>query len=304
MKTLKEYIVSCSSINNENLLDESLYDNVLPIDEGIISKVANFLGNTASKVNSVWHDIKGFPKNVKLSYKGMTANLVNKDDTLPEEERTKIADRVTSKKAGAEQIKEIKNIFNEYNDNDNAKQSGFMCYLALYGKTLAENEKDNDNVKYFDSKLSEAPNKTKELAKNIFLKIKDKVIGNDSTEKTGEEEQNGEQSNETGEEQSEETIKNPEQKIDKTIDADPIKSLADTADIDSEKLNTALQNLLLDEGDIKYDVNNINNVIKGLSAIICGGILLKDETAIQKILTACGIREYKKFISSVSKVTK
>jgi len=293
MKTLKEYIFA-SYINSENLLDESLYDDNLPIDEGILSKIANFLGNTAHKVNSVWHDIKHFPKNVKLSYKGMTANLVNKEDSLPEEERSKIAERVSNKKVGSEQIKEIKSIFTEYSNNDNAKKSGFMCYLALYGKTLAENEKDSNNVKYFDSKLSEVPSKTKEIAKNIFMKIRDKVMGNDSD--------NEEESSQQSDNGTEQGNQKPEEIVKKTVEKPEIKKVAEPANIDTKELADYICQIIIPSDD---DYNIIQDQAVALAEIICGAATLQNNEKIKKdILAKYGIKDIDEFINKIKSEKK
>lgn len=280
MKTFSEYI---EAHINEDILNE-----------GFITNVAKWLGKTENKFTSIVNDLKNFGKKVKLAYGGLSANLLNKEDSLSEDERRRIINEINDRRPGKEQYEYIQKEWNNHNGEKEYKTSGFMTYVLVYGKELAVDEKDNNARTFFDQALKSISDETKNNAKEIRDNAKDDKA-----------EDNNEQVTSTEEKPAENPNKEAEQQVRAATESDPIKSLSEKASIDTKKLEKALYEMMLNsEGDIKWDLNNANDTMLGLSAIICGGMLIKNEDVYNKILEACGIKFGKEFVEKISNKTE
>ena len=173
--------------------------------------------------------------------------------------------------------------------------------MLLYGKQLAADDKyksneKNNQIKTLDNALSSIPSNIKKLAKNIWDKAKSFVNKNKENEETPD---NGEKPN-TGETP---IPKDNEVKteVEKVASEDPIKTLSNQANIDNKKLEGAVYQMMLNkDGEIKWNLDNTNNIMIGISAIICGCVLIDNEEVKKNILTACGIQSGEEFINKIS----
>ena len=294
--------------DNDLLIDESLDENIdlYEIDEGVdFLNLAKVLGDKLQSARSAMNDIKKFGKNVKLSFKGFNANLTNKNDKLDIDTRTKIYNEINDTHDLNDKVNKIIDIWNNGINNNETKQqflnSGFATYMLLYGKQLAADDKyksneKNNQIKTLDNALSSIPSNIKKLAKNIWDKAKSFVNKNKENEETPD---NGEKPN-NGETP---TPKDNEVKteVEKVASEDPIKTLSNQANIDNKKLEGAVYQMMLNkDGEIKWNLDNTNNIMIGISAIICGCVLIDNEEVKKNILTACGIQSGEEFINKIS----
>ena len=295
--------------DNDLLIDESLDENIdlYEIDEGVdFLNLAKVLGDKLQSARSAMNDIKKFGKNVKLSFKGFNANLTNKNDKLDIDTRTKIYNEINDTHDLNDKVNKIIDIWNNGINNNETKQqflnSGFATYMLLYGKQLAADDKyksneKNNQIKTLDNALSSIPSNIKKLAKNIWDKAKSFV--NNKKENSEETPDNGEKPN-TGETP---IPKDNEVKteVEKVASEDPIKTLSNQANIDNKKLEGAVYQMMLNkDGEIKWNLDNTNNIMIGISAIICGCVLIDNEEVKKNILTACGIQSGEEFINKIS----
>lgn len=295
--------------DNDLLIDESLDENIYlyEIDEGVdFLNLAKVLGDKLQSARSAMNDIKKFSKNVKLSFKGFNANLTNKNDKLDIDTRTKIYNEINDTHDLNDKVNKIIDIWNNGINNNETKQqflnSGFATYMLLYGKQLASDDKyksneKNNQIKTLDNALSSIPSGIKKLAKNVWDKAKSFVNKN---KENNEEPSNNVEKPNNGETP---TPKDDEVKteVEKVASEDPIKTLSNQANIDNKKLEGAVYQMMLNkDGEIKWNLDNTNNIMIGISAIICGCVLIDNEEVKKNILTACGIQSGEEFINKIS----
>lgn len=279
-----------------------LYGDAAIFEGNFISKISNWLGKKGQDITSAVNDLKHFPKKVRLAYGGMNANLINDDETLPEDTRKQIANTINDKKPGKEQIEYIKSVWKEHGSENDYKNSGFMVYALLYGKELAQNLKDEDSVTFFDRGIKSISNDTIKNAKKVRDEEANKSTSNneknDDTENTKKDENTNVTVSDNGEDKKQEEVKSD---IESKVSTDPLAELTKTSGLDSKKLKDAITYLVYNDNKDK-STEDFDNMVTALGAIICGAKILGDDDKLSNdILKGWGIESIKVLVDEVLK---
>lgn len=279
-----------------------LYGDAAIFEGNFISKISNWLGKKGQDITSAVNDLKHFPKKVRLAYGGMNANLINDDETLPEDTRKQIANTINDKKPGKEQIEYIKSVWKEHSSENDYKNSGFMVYALLYGKELAQDLKDEDSVAFFDRGIKSISNDTIKNAKKVRDEEANKSTANneknDDVENAKKDENTNVTVSDNGEEKKQEEVKSD---IESKVSTDPLAELTKTSGLDSKKLKDAITYLVYNDNKDK-STEDFDNMVTALGAIICGAKILGDDDKLSNdILKGWGIESIKVLVDEVLK---
>ena len=287
MKRFSEYIT-------DSPIDEQLFsiDNEMVFESTFLSRLADWIGGNSkdivNKVKEYKKDLFNFKDNVKRAYNGYIANLKN-DNKLSKEEQQETLGKVINTNP-----KDIPSEVSKMYKDSKVKDSPAMAYLYAFALELAKETGDKQSERILKQALdSISSDVKKEARKNVEEEV---AANNDKKEETPEEEP-GKASTDTVK-----TDNKIDDKVEKIVEKDPIETLSDRSNIDINKLQSAIYSMMTKkDGEVKWPLDNANDVILGLSAIVCGGMLIKNEEVRGKILRACGIKFDKEFITQISK---
>ena len=278
MKTLGEYI-NKSFIDDPLLkaIDESAFDydyNIeddTTIDEGL----GSFLGKVVGKGSNLFRIINGCgPKLINVMQ--ITAKSIT---TIDDEEESKKAQELLKSYDDCKDTDDIIKVNVKYlKDNPNAN-SKFNTGLIVSTVRMIRKSKKEESKQY-EKELVEMLDKQDEAIKKDLKKDMDKLAKD--TQKKGE-------GNETPE-----TTEQAEKEVKGVISKDIIEPLTKAAGINVKQLRQVVTGMIIDDNGKLYDLNDFNNVVTGLCAIISGVQLIKNEDVANNILTACGV-DYKEF---------
>lgn len=283
MKTLGEYINA--NFGDEAFLkkiEESAFDYDYDIDDESINEgLGNILGNIAGKFSNFLRKIKGFGPKVG-NVMTITAKSITSIDS--DEEQQKAKDLIASYDNCKDTDDIIKVNVKYLKDNPDTK-SKFNTGLITSTILMIRKSKKEESKQY-EKELTDMLAKQDEVIKKDLKKDMDKL--DKETPKSEEPQKKGE-GNETPE-----TKEEAEKKVEEVTSKDIIEPLTKAAGINVKQLRQVVTGMIIDDNGKLYDLNDFDNAVTGLCAIISGVQLIKNEDVANNILTACGI-DYKEF---------
>lgn len=270
-------------------------DNDTLISEGLLDSISNFFGkgiDTISGIKTFGKGISDLPAKTKLVYK-LTMSSIK--DIVDEDEKEAVK-ALLEKYKSVSSLDEIATINYKYLSRREFPNSKFTSNLILLTKELCIKSK-NRQVKGYLNELFNLGKKSS--IEDIERKIEQEV----KTKKEVEPEIKKEIKKE--EKPKEDTDSKPKEitkeEVVKVVKTDPIKELCDKANIDKGNLYNVMFQHVADDKSLR---DNADDVIIGLSAIVCGALILKDNIEIKPILQAIGLNDNDEFIKNLEKVAK
>lgn len=280
MRSLSEYAYMC--IDNEQLMTE-----------GFIDKLANFFGGGLGKVKggitAFTREVKNLPEKTKQLYKITMHSLTDISDPKEKKAAQALIDRYSSCSTVDDLC--IANI--DYLNTNDFPKSKFSTELVVLTNDMRKKYTGqlSDEVKEWDAKA--ALQKLDQDTKNeVLARIKDAAA-------QGAEQKPAEQSGE-----GEKTPPVEQDKVEQVVKEDPIKSLADKANVDTQKLSAEVMRMLPDKEN--WNADKADDIIAGLSSIVCGALSIQDAVGdlnlAKTILANSGVTNPEEFIKAIQKV--
>lgn len=314
MKDLRNYI-DLYELNNYLLegLDENPFD--ININE---SGIGDFFKNIFNR----WRTMSGLDRLNKQTRASIQAYLLTSMDSENGIILPKDKERLLKNSEDVEKFyTEVKDLVNKYKNIKRAYSDSSFIYACVALKQLAEDKlkEDPKNKEYketlntVDAILDNIPADDKEAAIESRKKMEKEVkqekeketsSNTDVPQKTpSSSEGTPDKTGETTDGGSKETTVT-EPAVKSNVKKDPLAELIEQAQIDKDKLATEVYALAGDKS--KWKLDDADNVILGLSSIICGAILIQngstDADTSNKVLNTCGIGNFKEFIGKIKKV--
>lgn len=287
MKTLTEYINSW----NQNSL----------IEEGLITKITNFLGSKGGKIvgniNNFTKEIKGFPEKTKALYNLTFKSITEITDKKEKEAVQNFLNNDLSNCKNGEDI--VKAGIRYLDAHPNTKSEFNTGLMSIIGQ-LANKYKMKEEFSKIEDLLSKQDTKVKQ---DINTKAEEAVKNPEQQENPKKEEIKPNQDPQA-EVIDNGDVKKPEEvkdEIQQNVEQDPLDGLTKMAGLQSKKLKDAITYLVYKDNKDK-STEDFNKMITGLGAILCGAKILGDDDKLHEdILKDWGIESTKILLDEVLK---
>lgn len=282
MKTLNEYIIEQSFLNDE-----------MYINEGLLSKILGFFGKKSGQLKALQKNIKDWPKDLKRSYwtnKAISLELGKKNNEIKQfdDKQTQLLMKGNVKEVIKNYIEKSQDIVN---NPDNYKNVDSKYIVGIY-----------DQLKKFGTDLNN--NEATKESENLAKAIKDNWSNGidaykkdlNATENTDSESSgNAEDTTAQQEQQSAEKIMNDDKQFFDTlqkaanINTDSLrdsivgllnKSFKEEVEVDGQKVWKWKKETKLDNS---WYANNEETTVKGLASIV-SGLMIINHKGISKVL--------------------
>ena len=253
-----------------------LHDNEMIIESTVFKRLADKIGSAfgevVAKYDNAKKDLANFSKNTKNAFNSTVISMSD-DPAVSDKFKTDVVDSIVdTPKDKAKSIQRLKEIVMKFKDNKNYLESNSYVYTLKMLKSLAEEANDEDTVKLVDEILDKVPEDKKK----------------ENTKPEGE------------------TVSKEE--VVKKTNNSVLNDFIELANINKSNLDSEVWKLARDKS--KWKLDDINNVIVGLSTLFISLTLLEDGSTeennefIDTTLKAFGIEDGKSFIKKIRKVAK
>lgn len=238
----------------------------------LADKIGSAFGEVVAKYDNAKKDLANFSKNTKNAFNSTVISMSD-DPAVSDKFKTDVVDSIVdTPKDKAKSIQRLKEIVMKFKDDKNYLESNSYVYTLKMLKSLAEEANDEDTVKLADEILDKVPEDKKK----------------ENTKPEGE------------------TVSKEE--VVKKTNNSVLNDFIELANINKSNLDSEVWKLARDKS--KWKLDDINNVIVGLSTLFISLTLLEDGSTeennefIETTLKAFGIEDGKSFIKKIRKVAK
>ena len=289
------YCLKFIFIYNFKLTSMKLFSNLEYIDndtfisEGLLDSISDFFGKGVDAITGIkafGRGISDLPGKTKLIYK-LTMSSIK--DIVDEDEKQAVKNLLEKYKS-VSSLDEIATLNYKYLSRKEFPNSKFTSNLILLTKELCIKSK-NRQVKGYLNELFNLGKKSS--IEDIERKIEQDI--KDNKPEVKKEIKKEETKEDTAPKAEDITPK----EVVKVVKSDPIKELCEKANIDKNNLYNEIFQRVAEKKEFR---ENADDVIVGLSAIVCGALILKNNLEIKPILDSVGLTASDEFLKKIEKV--